>query len=47
MASFRLNPEDAVSTDFRGYQVYKPGFWSQGPAMIETLNMLSGSIWRP
>jgi gamma-glutamyltranspeptidase/glutathione hydrolase len=42
MASFRLQPEDAVSTNYRGYQVYKPGFWSQGPTMIEALNILSG-----
>ena len=41
MAQFRLEPEDAVSTNFQGYQVYKPGFWSQGPAMIETLNLLN------
>ena len=42
MAAFRLAPEEAVSTDFHGVRVYKPGFWSQGPAMIETLNILSG-----
>ncbi len=41
MAAFRLQPEDAVSTTFHGYEVYKPGFWSQGPSMIEALNMLS------
>jgi gamma-glutamyltranspeptidase/glutathione hydrolase len=40
-AAFHLAPEDPVSTDFRGLKVYKPGFWSQGPAMVETLNMLS------
>ena len=42
MAAFRLTPEEPVSTEFHGARVYKPGFWSQGPAMIETLNMLSG-----
>jgi gamma-glutamyltranspeptidase/glutathione hydrolase len=42
MASFRLTPEDPVSTDFHGMRVYKPGFWSQGPTMIEALNILSG-----
>ncbi len=35
-------PEEAVSTTFHGYTVYKPGFWSQGPAMIEALNILEG-----
>ena len=42
MAAFKLQPEEPVSTDYRGYRVYKPGFWSQGPAMIETLNILEG-----
>ena len=42
MASFKLTPEEPVATEFRGARVYKPGFWSQGPAMIETLNMLGG-----
>ncbi|HUP02953.1 MAG TPA: gamma-glutamyltransferase family protein [Bryobacteraceae bacterium] len=42
MAAFHLEPEAPVSTTFQGYTVYKPGFWSQGPAMIETLNILDG-----
>jgi gamma-glutamyltranspeptidase/glutathione hydrolase len=42
MAAFRVAPEAPVSTTFRGYTVYKPGFWSQGPAMIEALNVLGG-----
>ncbi len=40
LAAFHLQPEDPVSTTFHGYTVYKPGFWSQGPAMIEALNIL-------
>jgi gamma-glutamyltranspeptidase/glutathione hydrolase len=42
MAAFRVEPEEAVSTTFHGYTVYKPGFWSQGPSMIEALNILEG-----
>ncbi len=42
MAAFRVQPEEPVSTTFHGYTVYKTGFWSQGPAMIETLNILDG-----
>ncbi|HWB82663.1 MAG TPA: gamma-glutamyltransferase family protein [Bryobacteraceae bacterium] len=42
MAAFHLEPEAAVSTTFHGYTVYKPGFWSQGPTMIEALNILEG-----
>jgi gamma-glutamyltranspeptidase / glutathione hydrolase len=42
MASFKVEPEEPVSTTFHGYTVYKPGFWTQGPAMIEALNILEG-----
>jgi gamma-glutamyltranspeptidase/glutathione hydrolase len=42
MAAFKLEPEEPVSTTFKGYTVYKPGFWTQGPAMIEALNILDG-----
>ncbi len=42
MAAFKLQPEEPVSTDYRGFKVYKPGFWSQGPAMLEALNILEG-----
>ena len=42
MAAFHVEPEEAVSTTFHGYTVYKPGFWSQGPTMIEALNILEG-----
>lgn len=42
MAAFRLTPEEPVSTHYKGYEIYKPGFWSQGPSMIEALNILNG-----
>ena len=42
MAAFKLEVEEPVSTMYHGYKVYKPGFWSQGPAMIEALNILDG-----
>jgi gamma-glutamyltranspeptidase / glutathione hydrolase len=42
MAAFKLEPEEALSTDYHNYKVYKPGFWTQGPAMLETLNILEG-----
>ncbi|HEX5835097.1 MAG TPA: gamma-glutamyltransferase family protein [Pyrinomonadaceae bacterium] len=41
-AKFTATVGQPVSTDYRGYEVYKAGFWTQGPAMIETLNMLEG-----
>lgn len=31
-----------VKGEYRGYEVYKAGFWTQGPAFIETLNLLEG-----
>jgi gamma-glutamyltranspeptidase/glutathione hydrolase len=42
MAEFRVQPEPPAAGTYRGYTVYKPGFWSQGPAMIEALNLLEG-----
>ena len=40
MAAFRLSLEEPVSTTYHGNTVYKPGFWSQGPAMLQILNIL-------
>jgi gamma-glutamyltranspeptidase/glutathione hydrolase len=42
MAAFKLEPEEPVTTTFHGYHVYKPGFWSQGPALLQTLNIIEG-----
>jgi gamma-glutamyltranspeptidase/glutathione hydrolase len=41
-ARFAAKVGQPVQTEYRGYQVYKAGFWTQGPAMVETLNMLEG-----
>ncbi len=41
-ASFSAKVGQPVEANYRGYQVYKAGFWTQGPAMVETLNMLEG-----
>ena len=40
LAGFRVTPEPTVSVKWRGYEIHKPGFWSQGPAMLETLELL-------
>jgi len=42
MAEFKLQPEEPLSTDYHNYKVYKPGFWTQGPAMLQALNILEG-----
>jgi len=31
-----------VKGEYHGYEVYKTGFWAQGPMMIEVLNLLEG-----
>lgn len=41
-AKFAARVGQPVEADYRGYQVYKAGFWTQGPAMVETLNMIEG-----
>lgn len=41
-ARFAAKVGQPVEANYRGYQVYKAGFWTQGPAMVETLNMLEG-----
>lgn len=41
-ARFAAKVGQPVETEYRGYQVYKAGFWTQGPALVETLNMLEG-----
>jgi len=39
-SEFFAKVEEPVSTNYRGYQVYKHGFGSQGPALLEALNIL-------
>ena len=41
-ARFAAKVGQPVQADYRGYQVYKAGFWTQGPALVETLNMIEG-----
>ena len=42
MARFKAKVGTPVKADYRGYEIYKAGFWTQGPAMVETLNLLEG-----
>ena len=41
-ARFSAKVGQPVQTTYHGYQIYKAGFWTQGPALLETLNMLEG-----
>ncbi len=41
-AAYQAKTEQPVTTNYRGVEVYKAGFWSQGPVMLENLNLLEG-----
>lgn len=40
LASFKVGIEPAVSTSYRGYEVFTCGPWCQGPVLAQTLNIL-------
>ena len=42
LASFHGKIEKPTTTNFHGYDVYKAGAWDQGPALLQTLNILEG-----
>jgi gamma-glutamyltranspeptidase/glutathione hydrolase len=42
LAAFHAETDTPRSTMYRGYEVVKPGFWTQGPVMLEALNLLEG-----
>ena len=42
MRKFRAEMDTPRSIQYRGYEIYKPGFWSQGPVMLQALAILEG-----
>ncbi len=42
LAGFKADSDAPKVTTYRGYEVNKPGFWTQGPVMLEALNILEG-----
>lgn len=42
LAGFKADVDAPRTGTYRGYEIVKPGFWTQGPAMIEALNILEG-----
>ena len=42
MAGWRASTEAAVSVDHHGWQVWKCGAWTQGPVLLQVLQMLKG-----
>jgi gamma-glutamyltranspeptidase/glutathione hydrolase len=41
-ANFRIKIEEPVALNYRGYEVYKCGPWSQGPVFLQQLAILEG-----
>ncbi len=42
LAAYHAEIDTPRTTTYRGYEIVKPGFWTQGPVMLEALNMLEG-----
>ncbi len=42
VAAFKAEIDEPVSGTYRGYTIFKSGFWAQGPVMIQALNILEG-----
>ncbi len=40
LASFHADIDQPTHVSFHGYEIYKVGFWSQGPVMLQILNLL-------
>jgi gamma-glutamyltranspeptidase/glutathione hydrolase len=42
MADWTAKYEDPLSVDYHGWTVWKPGVWTQGPTLLQSLMTLSG-----
>ena len=42
LAAFHAKVEEPAHSSYRGYEVYKTGFFAQGPVMLEALNVIEG-----
>jgi gamma-glutamyltranspeptidase / glutathione hydrolase len=47
LANWRVRIEEPVWTDYRGIRVYKLTHWTQGPAMLQALNILENFDLKP
>ena len=43
MAGWQASYEPPISIDYAGWQIWKAGAWTQGPALLQALRMLEGS----
>lgn len=42
LRDFKAEIDTPQTTEYRGYTVVKPGFWTQGPVMLQALQLLEG-----
>jgi gamma-glutamyltranspeptidase / glutathione hydrolase len=42
LRKFRAEVDTPRNATYRGYEIYKPGFWTQGPVMLQALAILEG-----
>lgn len=42
LAAFHAESDAPVTLEYRGYTIVKPGFWSQGPVLLQALAILEG-----
>jgi gamma-glutamyltranspeptidase/glutathione hydrolase len=42
LKAYHASLDTPRTTTYRGYEINKPGFWTQGPVMLEALNILEG-----
>ena len=42
IAAGRASFDEPVAGEYRGYTIVKPGFWTQGPVLIQALKLLEG-----
>lgn len=47
LANWSVKLEEPVSVNYKGIDVYKLTSWTQGPSMLQTLNILEGIELRP
>jgi gamma-glutamyltranspeptidase/glutathione hydrolase len=42
LAVFKAEIEEPTKVSYHGYEVYKTGFWAQGPVLLQALNLIEG-----
>jgi gamma-glutamyltranspeptidase/glutathione hydrolase len=47
LANWQVRIEEPVSTSYKGIEVYKLNVWTQGPALLQALNILENADLKP